>query len=198
MPTPSHATWVGAGVSSVAQLEGPSLPLVFSCWVYSVVHSAARSLTMPETPPGFGWVCQGWDGLFYVSMTEYNDYERNKAVGQACLTFCVLTDKVFGEAVCSKFLFQLPSHQCQLPHSDPMNHWFVCVIKHLWQRRAQSTRSFTWSPSQGRRMCYWGPVPPQSQKGVFIEICHSLMEALMWQSQSQTCQYFKSSITQLI
>lgn len=50
-------------------------------------------------------------------------------MGQACLIFCVLTDKVFGEAVCSKFPFQLPSHQCQLPHSDPMNHWFVCVIK---------------------------------------------------------------------
>lgn len=49
-----------------------------------------------------------------------------------------------------------------------------------------------------RRMWYWEPVPPQPQKGVFVEICYSLMEALMWQSQPQTCQYFESSITQFM
>lgn len=42
---------------------------------------------MPETPPGLGWF--RWDGLIYVNMTEYNDYEENKAVGQVCLTFCI-------------------------------------------------------------------------------------------------------------
>lgn len=113
----------------MTQLEGLSLPLVSSCWVYSVVYSAGQGLTRPETPPGFGWLGSGWDELFYVSMTEYNDYVRNKAVGQVCLTFCVSTDKVFGEAVSSKFPFQLSLHQCN--YSDPMNHWFVCIIKHL-------------------------------------------------------------------
>lgn len=71
-------------------------------------------------------------------MTEYSDYEKNKAVGQVCLTFSVSTDKVFGEAVCSKFPFQVPSHQCQLPHSDPMNHWFVYIIENL--KSCENTR----------------------------------------------------------
>lgn len=34
---------------------------------------------------------------------------------------CVLTEEVFSEAVYSVFPFQLPSLQCQLPHSHPVN-----------------------------------------------------------------------------
>lgn len=70
----------------------------------------------------------GWDGLFYISRTEYN-YWKNKARGQICLMFCVLTDEVFGEVACSMFPFQLPSLQCQLPHSDPIKRWCVCAVK---------------------------------------------------------------------
>lgn len=72
--------------------------------------------------------CAGWDGLFYISRTDYN-YWKNKARGQVCLMFCVLTDEVFGEVACSMFPFQLPSLQCQLPHSDPIKGWCVCAVK---------------------------------------------------------------------
>lgn len=116
MPTLSRATWVRAGISSATQLEGLYLWFpVAECAVLFTVQDKA----MPETPPGFGWVGSGRDGLVYVSMTEYNDYEKNKAVGQVCLTFCTSTDKVFGEAPNFSFI------SLYTTNSDPVNLWFV-------------------------------------------------------------------------
>lgn len=73
--------------------------------------------------------CARWHGLVYVSRTEHNNYEKNKARGQVCLTFCVSTDKIFSKVACSIFPFQLPLLQCQLLHSGPTKRCFVCAGK---------------------------------------------------------------------
>lgn len=54
--------------------------------------------------------CTSWDGLFYVSRTEYNNYGKNKVRGRSVwlLTFCVRTDKVFSEVAWFIFPSQLP------------------------------------------------------------------------------------------
>lgn len=101
-----------------------SLYLWFPLAEYAVLFTV-QDKAMAETPPGFGWVGSGWDGLFCVTMTEYSDYEKNKAVGLFHLIFCVWTDKLFGEDL------NFPFSSLCTGNSDPVKHWFVWVMKTL-------------------------------------------------------------------
>ena len=98
--------------------------------------------------------------------------------------FCIFSYNFFSGDACSVFPFQLPSLQCQLPHSEPIKHWFVCARKTCspaeeLDRKCLQLHVVTQLQEESVVLTAW---PSESGKGVLVEICYSLTKALMGQT----------------